>query len=164
MAWLRKHGLYFIHSTFGRKATMTKDAPDFVILHRGKCLLVEIKTEKGAMTAGQTKKFAEIQRNSGMVVQIARSVEQSVSAVTAWLGIESAGIEAMALPSVPLENERAVESIAKEPTPDEGRKLFIGRVGDQQYVFEGSGKPGTPAKMIRTATLFDVRNIGEAGK
>lgn len=165
MLWLKKQGLFYVHSTFGKKATMTKDAPDFIILHCGKCLLLEIKTEKGAMTAGQKEKFAEIQSNSGMVVQIARSVEQAVSAVETWLGVEAMqGLNPTRSGGVPLDNERAAEVIASESAPDEGKNLFIGRVGEQRYVFEGSGKPGTPAKMIRTATLFDIRNIGEAGK
>lgn len=159
MLWLKKQGLFYVHSSFGKKATMTKDAPDFIILHCGKCFLLEIKTETGTLTAGQKEKFSEIQRNSGMVVQIARSVEQAVSAVETWLGVENAGIAPTA--SVVRADQFKTEPI---PTPDEGKNLFIGRVGDQQYVFEGSGKPGTPAKMIRTATLFDIRNIGEAGK
>lgn len=88
MAWLKKQGLLYVHSTFGKKSTMTKNMPDFIILHADRCLLVECKTEKGALTPGQHARFAEIQIHSGMVVQIARTVEQAVSAVETWLGVE----------------------------------------------------------------------------
>lgn len=88
MAWLKKNRLFYVHSTFGKRATMTKDAPDFIILHCNRTLLVECKTEKGALTAGQKASFEKIRTESGMVVQIARSVEQAVSAVQTWLGVE----------------------------------------------------------------------------
>jgi hypothetical protein len=158
MLWLKKQGLFYVHSTFGKKATMTKDAPDFIILHCGKCLLLEIKTEKGAMTAGQTKKFAEIQRNSGMVVQIARTVEQSVSAVETWLGVETMQGLNPQRSGVPLDNERAAEVIASESTPDEG-SLWIGSLFGVDYVFQGDWSAGSTAARLRRATPEDIRNF-----
>lgn len=140
MAWLKKQGLLYVHSTFGKKATMTKDMPDFIILHAGRCLLVECKTEKGALTPGQHAKFAEIQIHSGMVVQIARSVEQAVSAVQAWQCIESAGIQPVA-------------------QAGEGDNFWIGSLFGTDYVFRGSSAAGSTVEQVRRATPEDIRNL-----
>lgn len=154
MAWLKRQGLLYVHSTFGKKSTMTKDMPDFIILHADRCLLVECKTEKGALTPGQHAKFAKIQIHSGMVVQIARTVEQAVSAVETWLGVESAGIEAGASPGVPLDNERAAEIIARESD-----NFWIGSLFGTDYVFRGSSAAGSTVEQVRRATPEDIRNL-----
>lgn len=141
----------FIRHRTDKKSGIQEGWPDITVCHVGRCLMLELKMPKGRVSPKQQFVIDSL-RQHGNPVTIARSVEEAVSAVQTWLGVENAVIAEAA--SVP------------EPirTPDEGKNLFIGRIGDQQYVFEGSGKPGTPAKMIRTATLFDLRNIKEAGR
>lgn len=149
MAWLKKQGLLYVHSTFGKKATMTKDMPDFIILHAGRCLLVECKTEKGALTPGQHAKFAEIQIHSGMVVQIARTVEQAVSAVETWLGVEKPEIQPPA---------RAGEVLGERLSG--GREsLWVAGLYGFDHVFSGDPSPGGLATKVRRATAEDIRNI-----
>jgi hypothetical protein len=147
MAWLKKNNLFYVHSTFGKKATMTKDAPDFVIVHAGRAILVEIKTEKGSLTPGQKESFARIQERSGMVVHIVRSVEQAVSAVQIWLGVENDSTERSGSKDRPSAMVRADKS------------LFIGSILGKDYVLSGDSAPGGSATLLRVASPADLINI-----
>jgi hypothetical protein len=145
MAWLKKNNLFYVHSTFGKKATMTKDAPDFVIVHAGRAILVEIKTEKGSLTPGQKESFARIQERSGMVVHVVRSVEQAVSAIEDWLGVEKPVPEA-----AKSDNATRISAVT-DP--------FILRFQGQDAVFIGDPRPGGEVQRIRTATPADLINL-----
>lgn len=158
MVWLKKQGLFYIHATFGKKSTMTKDCPDFTVIHCGRALFVECKTEKGALTAGQKQCFARLQTESGMVVQIARSVEQAVSAVETWLGVESSAggaVVSKVLPSDGTGTKSDDAAGASYPTP----QLFIGNIGGRNYVLFGDSNPGGRASIQRIATAVDLINI-----
>jgi hypothetical protein len=149
MAWLKKNGLFYVHSTFGKKATMTKDAPDFIIVHAGRAILVEAKTEKGSLTPGQKENFARIQERSGMVVHIVRSVEQAVSVVQAWLGVENDPSSSQV--------EVGIGDILSGLT--QFKNLFIGTISGKDYVLSGDSGPGGSAKVVRLATAADLINI-----
>jgi hypothetical protein len=156
MAWLKKNRLFYVHSMFGKKATMTKDAPDFIILHCNRALLVECKTEHGALTAGQKSSFEKIRAESGMVVQIARSVEQAVSAVQTWLGVEKLDGGAVASEEAP--------SVPEHPKSDKvnrvsSKNLFIGEVYGKDYVLSGDSRAGGTAAFVRIATPSDLISL-----
>lgn len=152
MAWLKKNGLFYIHSTFGKKATMTANAPDFVVLHCGRCLLIEIKTARGALTRGQHLMFARIQMQSGMIVHIARSCEEAVSAVQTWVGVEKR--DSGALTSGPSVSDRDIAA-AMGSSLDE--HLFVATFGGKDFVFRGN--PGGSAWLVRLATTADLINL-----
>lgn len=156
MVWLKKNGLYYVHSTFGKKATMTKDAPDFIILHCNRALMVECKTEKGGLTTGQKAMFEKLRAESGMVVHIARSVEQAVSAVEIWLGVEKRAVEPAEPEKVPSDPEPAKSVSA---TGVSAPHQFIGNLNGKDYVLIGDSTPGGQATLLRTATAADLINF-----
>jgi hypothetical protein len=132
---------------------------------------------KGSLTLGQKESFARIQERSGMVVHVVRSVEQAVSAVQAWLGVENETRKegdatcaahadsdtepgttgTGALPS----NNRPTQQSDAAPTfkPESAANLFIGNIGGKDYVLYGDSSPGSSASILRLATPADLINL-----
>lgn len=170
MVWLKRNRLYYIHSTFGKKATMTKDAPDFIILHCNRVLLIECKTEQGKLTAGQKEKFEQIRVESGMVVQIVRSVPEAVQAVEHWLGVEKPHSEALGpysdhdWPGMKEAVRKAGVTAPKQPElPVNGNgakeAFYIGNWRGTDWVFARDTDGGY--RQIRQASAADIINFSK---
>lgn len=164
MMWLKRNGIYYVHSTFGKRATMTKDAPDFIIVHAGRAILLEAKTANGRLTAGQTESFRKIRDLSGMVVHVVRSVEEAIGAIRDWLGIIPFGDEnnlrGMSSASSTEGGEQA-EEVAERAPSHSSQNLFIARVCGADYVCSGNPSPGGTFERVRRATAADLINIRE---
>lgn len=144
--WLKENGIRYIHATFGKRSTMTKDWPDYTLIHCNRALLIELKTEKGALTKGQQELFAKIARESGTVVYICRSVEEAVNFARQWLGT----LPPMNAPK-PEEKPRgeAADQFAGQFT-----QLRIGAWGGTQWLYGKDRKQTWTG--IRPATPDDI--------
>lgn len=145
-AYLYKNGLMFIRARTDQKSTIVSGWPDITICHGGRCLLIELKALKGKTSFAQDRVIENLRANGNNVV-LARSVEQAISAVQAWLGLEKPENQ----PQVKLEGAFVKRSRA----PD----LWIGSLFGTDYVFRGSSVAGSTVEQVRRATAEDIRNL-----
>jgi hypothetical protein len=85
--WLKKNRLAYIRARADKKSGIRTGWPDFTILHCNRSLLIEVKTARGALSRAQKIVIAELRAQSGIVVQVARSVEECCAITISWLGI-----------------------------------------------------------------------------
>lgn len=60
--------------------------PDLQVVKGGRILLIELKTDKGVVSAAQTKVHKDLTDN-GTEVVVVRSLEEFVRVVEGWLGV-----------------------------------------------------------------------------
>jgi hypothetical protein len=117
--WLRERQVPFITSRMDQKSTIAKGAPDYCVTWMGRCLYIEVKTEKGRLRDNQAKAIDYIRR-SGNRVEICRSVSECVEAVQSILCTGEAPSK-LGLCNYPLEPcfKALKDAVVKAGTPPE---------------------------------------------
>lgn len=139
-AFLRKEELSFVRARTDKKSGIQEGWPDVTVVYCGRVFLCELKTRTGKLSQKQIDRHAELRKN-GTPVTVARSVEEAVSAVQVWLGVEKLEIEAVA------------------PKGDTSGLWIAAMSSGMEYVFSGDPSPGGLAKLIRLATPQDIRDL-----
>ena len=87
-AYLRVRGICFYHQqkgrTNGQKFTSMSGLPDLLMWHKGRHLLVELKTPTGGLKPSQVKFFAELDL-AGYPVWVIRSTKAFVELIERWI-------------------------------------------------------------------------------
>lgn len=139
-AYLRKEGLCFIRARTDRKSGIQEGWPDISVIYCGRAWLCELKTTAGKLSKKQVECHAQLRKN-GTPVTVARSVEEAVSAVLAWLGAEK---------------RESQPPAQDQPAPS---NLWIGSLFGVDYVFRGEFTAGSTAEKLRRATSQDIRDL-----
>jgi len=85
---LEQRELFYLWQRMDKPTRMRRGIPDFIIFLRGRTpLLVEAKTAKGNVSDEQTATFMEINRKTGMPVNVIRSFEDFVRLLDAASGL-----------------------------------------------------------------------------
>lgn len=74
---LKRRGWPFIHSRMDKPSTIRKGWPDFTILHGGRVVCIEFKTEDGAPDQDQQECIAELQA-AGVPVLVAYDLQAAI--------------------------------------------------------------------------------------
>lgn len=90
--WLTGSGIQFRRDRMDRATTGTIGWPDFTIIIGNRVLLIEMKTEKGAVSREQ-KELHERFKATGTTVHICRSADAAVELVTAWISMVPVKLE-----------------------------------------------------------------------
>lgn len=140
-AFLRKEELSFVRARTDKKSGIQEGWPDVTVIHCGRAFLCELKTQAGQLSKKQIECHTELRKN-GTLVTVARSVEEAVSAVQTWLGVEKPEIQ----PPERLDD-------------GSGYRLWIASMGGVEFVFSGDSSPGGLATKLRRATPQDIRDL-----
>ncbi len=83
--WLKRAGICYTYSRADRApgAVIPGDA-DFMIHRNGRCLHIEMKLEKGVLSAAQKKRHAELFA-AGCQVHVIRDLKKATELVVEWL-------------------------------------------------------------------------------
>jgi hypothetical protein len=152
--WLDSRGVPYVHSRTDRRTTTAKGDPDYYIFWCSKVLGIEIKVGRNKLSGEQEKRIAYLRRSGNKVV-VAYSLEECIDACHNILCIKDCprGFDA----DYTEEFAKMKEAVAAVPLNRTPR--FIGNIGPTPYVFEGSGTPGSEAKMLRAASAEDLREL-----
>lgn len=180
IAWLTERQIPYIYHRGDRKSGIHSGHPDFTILWMRRQIMIECKTASGKLSDLQVKRIDFLRRN-GNVVEIARTLSECVEAVKSILCEGKKASDPGGACNWPLEGcfrelKAAVSKVGEtELVPFDGKpyadmkhefaggQLFVGRIGEHAYVFEGSGISGTSARLVRTATQADLINLPSSG-
>lgn len=178
--WLDRDGIPFVHSRTDKRHTNAVGDPDFFVLLAGRVLAIEFKVGSNKLSEAQTKRI-EYLRRAGISVKILASVEQAVSAVEKWLGVESpnscseGGSHQWDICRGPLHDTRLGQLIcvgcgttkwkSEQSKSDDATRVsavtdpFILTFQGKDAVFIGDPSPGGQVQRIRTATPADLVNL-----
>lgn len=84
--WLRATRVPFINARPDRESTIAEGHPDFTLLARNHCLMIEMKTEKGRLRPEQARRIAELEA-AGNIVHVVRDVGVAIELAAAWMGM-----------------------------------------------------------------------------
>jgi hypothetical protein len=179
--WLDSRGVPYVHSRTDRRTTTAKGDPDYYIFWCSKVLSIEIKVGRNKLSAEQEKRIAYLRRSGNKVV-VARSLEECIDACHNILCIKDcprgfdadyaeefakmketvAGVGYDYHPNLDGPAEPiglAMDANGNIPAPVNGKDHFIGKLGVTDWLFEGSGAPGTVVKPLRRATAADILEL-----
>lgn len=164
-AYLRKENLLFIRARTDRKSTIAEGWPDFSICHCGRCLLIELKTETGKLSEAQQACILSL-RSNGNPVEVCFSLQEAVSAVQTWLGVEndvqvSAGPQKQAS-EIDLSggtcagSRKTAHAGGETQAAQSAQNLFLLNIRGRDWVCTGSAGDGGTVTRLRMATCLDV--------
>lgn len=158
MAWLDKHRVPYRHDRTDKRTVTTVGEPDFLITYMSRCLYIECKVGKNKLSPEQEKRIAYL-RGAGNKVVVAYSLEECIDACHNILCVKDCprGFDA----DFTANFAAMKDAVAKVQPPANGNQphLFIGAFGGRDYVFHGTGIPGSTTDMIRPATAQDLMEL-----
>src|SRR5438132_793422 len=89
IAWLNARRIPFLHSRTDRRTTTALGDPDFFVLWEGRVLGIECKIDKNKLSDAQEKRIAYL-KQAGVRVEVARTLQECIVAVTLHLGQQNA--------------------------------------------------------------------------
>lgn len=137
--WLRSIGLLFVHSRMDRAATQQNGEPDYIIIRNRQCLGLELKQEKGRLSAAQVARHAEWAA-AGTPVLITRTLDDACAVVRAWQATIGEATH-----------------IAGEPVAPKGRLVIRQRDTQGDWVMDRCGDV-----WLRRASVADVAALTRA--
>lgn len=75
--WLDLHGFWYVHSTYGRKATIRAGLTDFIVLFDGKVLCIEMKLQ-GQALGNEQGVFENYCYEQGLAHKVSYSAQQAI--------------------------------------------------------------------------------------
>lgn len=90
ITWLREQRIPYINPRSDRESTIAEGHPDFTLLYGNRVLLIEMKEEKGKLSAKQERRIAELEA-AGCKVHVVRGAGVAIELATAWrsmIGVE----------------------------------------------------------------------------
>lgn len=148
--WMRERNIIFITCRMDRASTIAKGMPDYLVVHEGRCVFIEVKTTIGKISVAQQDMFIRIKANQTPCA-VTRSVEECCQVVRHYL-----------FDKPPYASREEAASPLPESLPEpEGTVLGIASWMGVDYVFiqERNPKKKSTGIMLRKATQYDMLHL-----